>query len=77
MDFIFDILEIIWQVIWGFISAIGSAIWESLPEIMDIKKIMDNFTPIGMTALYLGVPACVISGIVWIGKRIVKGNLIG
>ncbi len=74
MNLIFEMLGIIWQVFWGVISAIGSAIWQNLPAIVEIKKIMGNFTPVGMVALYLGVPVCIISAFVWVGKTIVKSR---
>ena len=72
MDLIFEVLEIIWQVIRSLTSAFFSVIWQSLPDILEIKKILGYFTPAGMTALYLGVPTFVISGVVWIGQKIIK-----
>lgn len=73
MDLIFEVLEIIWQVIWRFAATIFSVIWESLPEILEIRKIVGYFTPAGMIALHLGVPTFIIGGAIWIGKKLIKG----
>ena len=51
------------------LSAIGTAVWQNLPAILELKKIMGYFTPVGVVALYLGVPTIVITALLWIIKR--------
>ena len=53
-------------------KAFGTVIWDILPAILEIKKVMGYFTPAGMVALYLGVPTTVISLICFIIKRVRK-----
>lgn len=52
------------------LKAFGTVIWDNLPAILEIKKVMGYFTPAGMIALYLGVPTMVISLICFIIKRV-------
>lgn len=52
------------------LKAFGTVIWDNLPAILEIKKVMGYFTPVGMVALYLGVPTMVISFICFIIKRV-------
>ena len=52
------------------LKAFGTVIWDNLPAILEIKKVMGYFTPVGMVALYLGVPTMVISLICFIIKRV-------
>lgn len=54
------------------LSAIGTAVWQNLPAILELKKIMGYFTPIGAVALYLGVPTIAITALVWVVKKSVK-----
>ena len=53
---LFEIITVLWQAFWGTMKAFGTAIWDNLPAILEIKKVMGYFTPTGMIALYLGVP---------------------
>lgn len=50
-----------WQVIWGLLSGIGKAVFDNLPALLELKKIMGYFTPLGMIALYIGVPTFIVS----------------
>lgn len=70
MGIFIEIISVLWQTISGLISAFATAIWDNLPAILEIKKVMGYFTPVGMVALYLGVPAVVVSGFIVCVKTI-------
>lgn len=72
MDILIEVLTVFWQAFWGFLSVIGSAIWENLPALLEIKKIMGYCTPVGMVALYLGVPTIIVTATIWLIKKAVK-----
>ena len=67
---LFEIITVLWQAFWGTMKAFGTAIWDNLPAILEIKKVMGYFTPAGMIALYLGVPLFVVSLALFIVKKI-------
>lgn len=69
MNIFIEIISVFWQAFWGMLSAIGTAVWQNLPAILELKKIMGYFTPVGVVALYLGVPTIVITALLWIIKR--------
>lgn len=73
MTMLFQILQVLGQTIWGVISVVFPLIWHNLPEILQIKKILGYFTPVGAIALYFGVPTIVITIIIKIIKKAVKG----
>lgn len=54
------------------LKAFGTAIWDNLPAILEIKKVMGYFTPAGMIALYLGVPTTLIILVCFIIKKVRK-----
>ena len=54
-----EVLTTMWQVVWGLLSGIGKAVFDNLPALLELKKIMGYFTPLGMIALY--VPTIVVS----------------
>ncbi len=56
-----EIISTIWQVVLGLISGIGKAVFENLPVLLEMKKIMGYFTPLGVIAFYLGVPTVIVS----------------
>ncbi len=72
MSIFIEVITILWKTIWGMFTAIGTAICENLPAILEIKKIAGYFTPAGMIALYLGVPTVVITVILSIAKRMIN-----
>ena len=72
MDIFIEVMAVFWQAFWGFLSVIGSTIWENLPMLLEIKKIMGYFTPVGMVALYLGVPTIIVTATIWLIKKAVK-----
>ena len=61
MKIFIEIITVLWQAFWGILKAFGTTIWDNLPAILEIKKVMGYFTPAGMIALYLGVPLFVVS----------------
>ena len=72
MDIFIEVMTVFWKAFWGFLSVIGSTIWENLPMLLEIKKIMGYFTPAGMVALYLGVPTIIVTATIWLIKKAVK-----
>lgn len=74
MGIFFEILSILWQTVSGLVSGFATAIWNNLPAILEIKKIMGYFTPVGMVALYLGVPTALISLLYALLKKIYLGR---
>lgn len=72
MDILIEVVTVFWQAFWGFLSVIGSVIWENLPALLEINKIMGYFTPVGMVALYLGVPTIIVTATIWLVKKAVK-----
>lgn len=74
MTIFIEIITVLWQACWGILKAFGTAIWDNLPAILEIKKVMGYFTPAGMIALYLGVPTIVISILVLAVKKIIKAK---
>lgn len=74
MTIFIEIITVLWQAFWGILKAFGTAIWDNLPTILEIKKMMGYFTPAGIVALYLGVPLFVVSLALFIVKRIHLAN---
>ncbi len=74
MTIFIEIITVLWQAFWGILKAFGTAIWDNLPTILEIKKMMGYFTPAGIVALYLGVPLFVVSLALFIIKRIHLAN---
>lgn len=74
MTIFIEIITVLWQAFWGILKAFGTAIWDNLPAILEIKKVMGYFTPAGMIALYLGVPTIVISILVLAVRKIIKAK---
>ena len=72
MEIFIEVISVFLQAFWGFLNVIGTVIWQNLPELLELKKIMGYFTPTGMIALYLGVPTIVITALVWILKKAVR-----
>ena len=74
MKIFIEIVTVLWQAFWGMLKAFGTAIWDNLPAILEIKKLMGYFTPAGMIALYLGVPTIVINVLFLVVRKIVKAK---
>lgn len=74
MKVFIEIITVLLQAFWGTLKAFGTAIWDNLPAILEIKKVMGYFTPAGMIALYLDVPTIVISIMVLAVRKIIKAK---
>lgn len=61
MTIFIEVISTMWQIIWGLLSGIGKAVFDNLSALIELKKIMGYFTPLGMIALYIGVPTIVVS----------------
>ena len=72
MKILIEIITVLWQAFWGILKAFGTAIWDNLPAILEIKKVMGYFMPAGMIALYLGVPTIVIGILFLVVRKIIK-----
>ena len=48
MTIFIEVLSTMWQVIWGLLSGMGKAMLDNLPALLELKKIMGYFTPLGM-----------------------------
>ena len=72
MKILIEIITVLWQAFWGILKAFGTAIWDNLPAILEIKKVMGYFTPAGMIALYLGVPTIVIGILFLVVRKIIE-----
>lgn len=72
MSIFIEVITILWKTIWGMFTAIGTAIWENLPAILEIKKIAGYFTPAGMIALSLGVPTVVVLTCFCLFKKLMR-----
>lgn len=72
MKIFIEILTVLWQAFWGMLKAFSTVIWDNLPAILEIKKVMGYFTPAGMIALYLGVPTTLIILVCFIIKKVRK-----
>ena len=73
MQILFDVLSVMWQFILGIICCFGRIIWDNLPQLLELKKIMGYFTPVGMIALYIGVPTILVS----LAIKFIKQRLFG
>ena len=71
MEIFIEVMTVFWQAFWGFLKVIGTVIWQNLPELLELKKIMGYFTPTGMIALYLGVPVFIVTAAIWVCKKII------
>ena len=47
-------------------------VWNCLPEIIQLNKLLGYFTPAGIVGLYLGVPTVVITIAVFLFKKVVS-----
>lgn len=74
MNILIEILSVLWQTITGLMSVFVTVIWNNLSTILEIKKVMGYFTPVGMIALYLGVPTIVVTVAIKLIKKFVAGK---
>ena len=69
---VFELITIIFQTIWLTLNGIFTAVWNCLPEIIQLNKLLGYFTPAGIVGLYLGVPTVVITIAVFLFKKVVS-----
>lgn len=74
MTVFIEVISTMWQVIWGLLSGMGKAVFENLPALFELKKIMGYFTPLGMIALYIGVPTIVVSIVYKLIKKFLRSR---
>ena len=60
MGIFIEVISTLWQAFWEIVSAFGTAIWNNLPQILELKKILGLLTPSGTIAIMLGVPIVLI-----------------
>ena len=67
---IVEVLELLFQTIWLTFSGIVSSLIKVLPEFFEIKEMFSSLTPTttDIIAFYLGVPAVVVSVIIFLYK---------
>ena len=72
MKIFIEIITVLWQAFWEILKAFGTAIWDNLPTILEIKKVLGYFTPAGIVAVYLGVPTIVVTLVFFVCKKVIK-----
>ena len=65
MEVLGVVLESLGTILWAFVKML----WELLPTMLELKKVADLFTPVGMLAAYLGVPIFVITLLFWLLRK--------
>ncbi len=45
MKVFIEIITVLWQAFWGTLKAFGTVIWDNLPAILEIKKVMGILHP--------------------------------
>lgn len=65
------VLEALGTLLWAFIKML----WELLPTMLELKKIADLFTPMGLLAAYLGVPMFVVTLLFGLLRKVFEGKI--
>ena len=55
-----DIISVLIQTTWTFITGIIGFVWNNLPTLIEIKQITSYMTPLGLIAAVVGVPLFVL-----------------
>ena len=71
MEVLGVVLETLGTILWAFVKML----WELLPTMIELKKVADLFTPVGMFAAYLGVPIFVITLLFWLLRKVFEGKI--
>ncbi len=74
MTVFIEVISTMWQVIWGLLSGMGKAVFENLPALLELKKVMDYFTPAGLIALSIGVPTIMITIVIKVIKKFLRSR---
>ena len=69
---VFELITIIFQTIWLTLNGMLTAVWNCLPDIIQLNKLLGYFTPAGIVGLYLGVPTVVTTIAVFLFKKAVS-----
>lgn len=71
MEVLGVVLESLGTILWAFVKML----WELLPTMLELKKVADLFTPVGMLAAYLGVPIFVITLLFWLLRKVFERKI--
>ena len=71
MEVLGVVLESLGAILWAFVKML----WELLPTMLELKKVADLFTPVGMLAAYLGVPIFVITLLFWLLRKVFERKI--
>ena len=74
MSILIEVISVLCQTITGVLGAFATAIWNNLPEIMQLKQIAGYFTPAGVIGLYLGVPTIIVTIVISIIRRAINNK---
>lgn len=55
-----EIISVLIQTIWTFITGTIGFVWNNLPTLIEIKQITSYMTPLGFIAAFVGVPLFVL-----------------
>ena len=69
-----EVLTTMWQVVWGLLSGIGKAVFDNLPALLELKKVMDYFTPARLIALSIGVPTIMVTVVIKVIKKFLRSR---
>ena len=72
MTVFIEVISTMWQVIWGLLSGMGKAVFENLPALLELKKVMDYFTPARLIALSIGVPTIMVTVVIKVIKKFLR-----
>ena len=67
-----EVLRVILQTMWAIINGIAMAIYNIMPEILQINKILIFLSPTGSVFILLGVPLVLVPLCVKVVKLIKK-----
>lgn len=74
MNILFEVVGTLFQVIWAMLKSFLMIVWENLPELLQLRKIVGYFTPQGVVALWLGVPPIIITVTIFMIRQIGKAK---
>lgn len=72
MAILFEVISVIGTVIWETVKCFFTIVVENLPLFLEMKQILGVFTPVGMIALYLGVPTIVVTAAIALIKKAIR-----
>ena len=69
-----EIIKLLLQTFWTFLSELFIALIGCIPVFVELKQTFSHCTPVGMWALFLGVPPVVIIVALKIAKALKTQN---